>query len=389
MESVFLLILLILNVKMFNVSNSTSQKPNASYYSVSDLEKLVSSLNKTSLSLFHFNARSLGKNLDKIEEFFSLLNYSPAIIAVSETKINFNSVRNVCLPSYSLLTHNSKTQAGGVGLYTHNSLQATKNTDFDLDLPGCEDLWVEINQQRNKKLIVGLIYRHPTHDFKNFQKRLLSTIFTLENNKYDYIICGDFNIDILKADVKPKVNEYLSSLNAAGCQILIDKPTRFSNNCNSSLLDHIYTNISDSIKNSGVCQYYNISDHFPTFLTIEKFLNPSYKQRKFVRSTKHFQLDDFLTDLNARFSSESFSDSSDVNLNIKKFFVIFKDVLDHHAPLKRLSRREAKISSKPWISKGILNSIRTKNKLYKSLCKDKFINLFCCIIIIIINLFIN
>ena len=36
--------------------------------------------------------------------------------------------------------------------------------------------------------------------------------------------------------------------------------------------------------------------------------------------------------------------------------------------MKPLSRREKRINEKPWISKGILKSIKTKNKLFRSHC---------------------
>jgi len=40
-----------------------------------------------------------------------------------------------------------------------------------------------------------------------------------------------------------------------------------------------------------------------------------------------------------------------------------------HAPLKTLSKRQERIKSKPWLTKGLLRSIRTKNKLYTNLHK--------------------
>ena len=46
--------------------------------------------------------------------------------------------------------------------------------------------------------------------------------------------------------------------------------------------------------------------------------------------------------------------------------------LDKHAPLKPMSRREIKLNAKPWITKGILISIKTRNRLFKSCyqCQD-------------------
>ena len=45
---------------------------------------------------------------------------------------------------------------------------------------------------------------------------------------------------------------------------------------------------------------------------------------------------------------------------IKRFTSSLLEVLNKHAPLKQLSQREKKLSLKPWITKGIYNSIKTK-----------------------------
>ena len=42
------------------------------------------------------------------------------------------------------------------------------------------------------------------------------------------------------------------------------------------------------------------------------------------------------------------------------------EILDKHAPFKKLSIHEEKLSKKPWITTGILNSIKNKNRLYRS-----------------------
>ena len=44
----------------------------------------------------------------------------------------------------------------------------------------------------------------------------------------------------------------------------------------------------------------------------------------------------------------------------------FENVLNKHAPLQKLSRKEKRLSEKPWISKGILKSIKTKNRLFRT-----------------------
>ena len=43
---------------------------------------------------------------------------------------------------------------------------------------------------------------------------------------------------------------------------------------------------------------------------------------------------------------------------------IFINTLDKHAPMKPMSRREIKLNAKPWITKEILISIKTRNRLF-------------------------
>ena len=40
------------------------------------------------------------------------------------------------------------------------------------------------------------------------------------------------------------------------------------------------------------------------------------------------------------------------------------EIIDKNAPFKTLSKREKKLREKPWITKGLLQSIGIKNNLY-------------------------
>jgi len=54
----------------------------------------------------------------------------------------------------------------------------------------------------------------------------------------------------------------------------------------------------------------------------------------------------------------------DVNTTFSKFTLLFETTLNKHAPLKILSRKQQRMHRKPWISRGILKSIKTKSKLF-------------------------
>ena len=66
---------------------------------------------------------------------------------------------------------------------------------------------------------------------------------------YDYLIGGDYNINLITYQENSNVSNYVDCLTSRGCISLINKPTRFSKNSKPSLLDHIYTNICDEKKN--------------------------------------------------------------------------------------------------------------------------------------------
>ena len=93
-----------------------------------------------------------------------------------------------------------------------------------------------------------LFYRHPAHAFPPFQDEFIKLVTHLQNKNCEYLIGGDFNCNLLKYHEQSNVTNFVDSLASCGCISLINKPTRFSNNCTPSLLDHVYTNICDEKK---------------------------------------------------------------------------------------------------------------------------------------------
>ena len=63
------------------------------------------------------------------------------------------------------------------------------------------------------------------------------------------------------------------------------------------------------------------------------------------------------------------------NTSVNDIFIIFtscfRNTLNKHALGKKSTKRKMKTKCKPWITKGILKSINTKNKLYYQCFKQK------------------
>ena len=60
---------------------------------------------------------------------------------------------------------------------------------------------------------------------------------------------------------------------------------------------------------------------------------------------------------------------SDADSKFTLFLDTFIDVVNTHSPAVKLSRRKTKLTAKPWITKGILKSIKTKKTLFRKKIK--------------------
>ena len=357
-----------LEFKMLNHLNDANEIKYDEYCSPCKLSKLSSTLTKNDFFTPHFNVRSLSKNKEKTEEFFDGITRLPDAIAISETKLNSNSVSNLNIPNYTFLRKDSPTCAGGVGFYIKGNMQYRIRNDLSLNVHHCEDLWIEL-ETKKENLILAVIYRHPNKLLLPFQDKLCDTLTDLENSNLNYIVCGDINVKFF-AKGNEKITDYMNNLAMIGCKMKINNHTRFGENCRPSLLDHIYTNIGNTRTNSGVALF-ELSDHLPTFFMLRNTTSCVKNDTKFIRCMKHFVLEDFLTDLNAIMSDIKLNYSeTNVNTDVSNITLAFKSVLDIHAPLRPQTRKEKTLNKKPWITTGLLKSIKTKNKLFRKLFKS-------------------
>ena len=60
-----------------------------------------------------------------------------------------------------------------------------------------------------------------------------------------------------------------------------------------------------------------------------------------------------------------------VDLSSENFLKIFDSIIDKHLPLRKLTIQEKKLLQKPWITTGILNSIKNKNRKYRKYQRPK------------------
>ena len=116
----------------------------------------------------------------------------------------------------------------------------------------------------------------------------------------------------------------------------------------------------------------DINDHFMTYCAISLRAKPqSTEQIKYlVRDFNNLKIEDFLCrlDNDMRHFAPFLNDITADNYNFifSKFLQIVRSAIDFYAPLRQASRRQKRIQSKPWLTKGLLVSIKRKQKLYRS-----------------------
>ena len=146
--------------------------------------------NNTDFCILDINIKSLNKNSEKLEELWSVRGKMPEIVAISKTELNSNL--KTFLPGYTFIHNNSPTNAGGVGMFTKDTLNYKTTTEYQLNIMGYEEIWVKI-QLNNTEKVFSVLYRHPNLKLSDFQSSFEKTIGILNKQKLIYYLCGDFN----------------------------------------------------------------------------------------------------------------------------------------------------------------------------------------------------
>ena len=196
-----------------------------------------------------------------------------------------------------------------------------------------------------------------------FNEYFLSELSTklVKETKKDILLLGDFNIDLLKSDENSDSANFLDIMFSNSFMPHITSPTRISPR-SKTLIDNIFsTDLSDNLIAGNIIT--SISDHLGQFLILsnrklQKVTKTVIYQRSFAKMDKKSLLND-LRNLNWEIALSIAK--KDVNHSFREFLNIIETLLDTFAPLSPLSKADQKKKLKPWITKGLLTSIKKKN----------------------------
>ena len=138
-------------------------------------------------------------------------------------------------------------------------------------------LWIEINLDRKKNIICGILYRqHNSPDtFQSYFDEAAEKYTLYDKPVY---IMGDFNIDLLKSQSSNISQIFLLSLQSLHLIPTIDKPTRVHNN-SATLIDDIFTSDLEYFLVSGNIVS-DLTDHFSQY-DVQNNLAPDHIRQLF------------------------------------------------------------------------------------------------------------
>ena len=163
---------------------------------------------KSNFSILSLNAQSINAKFDEFQIAINEINnkHEVSIICIQESWLSSDSDTSLFdIPNYQLVAKGKYcSNHGGLLTYVHKDFY-WENIAINDETTVWENLFIKVRHKTpgSKTQIVGNIYRRPNeilHDFRMFQEEFVET---LENfNRNPVYLCGDFNIDLLKLNVK-------------------------------------------------------------------------------------------------------------------------------------------------------------------------------------------
>ena len=366
-----------------NPEDSPSIMKQSTYW---DIENFIETLDNKSntVSILSLNIQSLNAKFSQFKLYIEEQYKSKIdIICLQETWLDTNADLSIfSLQGYSMVHRGTGVSLhGGVIIYVKNELKFTV-LETEITLSTCDGLFILINvnqpmgsRMNSKKLVVGNLYRPPrelkieTDNFMNEWEELLNYF---ESNSYEVALCGDFNMDLLKLREKNHINEFYDLSVSHGFFPRVTRPTRITDH-SSTLIDNVFVKLSNNYSNSTAGSIWMaVSDHLPCVVFLD-YLCVKGSSSRFI---KHRKMDEkswskFRIELQTSCNIENFDTSTNIdpNINLNKLQDIITETYDRNFPEKRVKFNKYKHRKNPWITNGILSSIKFRDKLYKKMTK--------------------
>ena len=332
--------------------------------------------------ILSLNCQSLNAKFSQLKlylELFKQSNVTISAICLQETWLSSqDDISLLQLDDYTLISKGKSCSAhSGVAIYLHNDFNYTIIPNEQSDL--WDGLFIKVTRNANnndvtndKSLVLGTLYRPPRQnvdDIKVFRKELSKLFDALKQNK-NVVIAGDYNLDLLKIKDNDHINNYFETLLAFNYIPKITLPTRLTHH-SATLIDNFLTRLTKQFSETteGIL-IQRISDHLPYFFALNLFKTEK-DTAKFMKISKNRSqsLNDFKNYLQNINTDEILDKTmlTDPNINYLKLNEIITYGISKFYTTRTVRFQKHKHNKCPWVSQGMLISIKYRDKLYKKL----------------------
>ena len=113
-------------------------------------------------------------------------------------------------------------------IYIKDSLLYSLRHDLAIQSNYYESLFIEIQNENTKNIIIGLIYRPPGLNLASFTYVFSEILTKIASEKKTCYLLGDYNVNLLNYETHVQCNDFLNALYGYSFRPLIDKPTRIT-----------------------------------------------------------------------------------------------------------------------------------------------------------------
>ena len=312
-----------------DVDESNIENINSKYFSC---EEFFNHDNSNAFNILHSNVNGFISHADNINEFLAHPKKTEFdAICITETSLKDVDIPENALPhGYEPFSTKTLSSKGGVTIFVKNTHDYFERDDLRVQRKEFEAVWIEINNSRNKNMVVGCIYRHPHYqNLEDFSEYMNATFTRLNKEKKEVYIAGDFNIDLLKYESNAKCRDFYNLVTSYGYLPLITQPSRFCDTT-QSLIDNVCINtfVHDSESGNILIEF---ADHLTQFVSIKKDILASNKEPVYKLDQSKFDEKLFLGDL----SIQNFVVTEDPSVKFSDMLWKYESCVKRHMPLKK------------------------------------------------------
>ena len=182
---------------------------------------------------------------------------------------------------------------------------------------------------------------------------------------------GDFNINLLNYNTDNETSNFIDTIYSSSFFPTVLSPTRITTT-SKTLIDNIfYNSINEKMISGNITT--SISDHLTQYLIVSSTQkqNLTSKKQIEINSFKNYKKEDFLADLtDIYWKGNLLIDQNNPHQSFRLFFDKVNCVFNKHCPRKIITIKEKDIDQ-PWITKGIKNSIKIRDRIHKQFLRCK------------------